>query len=404
MEYDVLIVGGGMVGASLACALGDSPLRVGVLEPHPAQSEWDEREYDIRVSAITRATQRVFEAVGAWPGMLAHRVCPYQAMRVWDATGKGRVHFDAAEIGEPDLGHIIENRVILAALLARMAEFDNVRLHCPAQVAGMVRDAQGVRLTLADGQTLHARLVVGADGANSWVRQQAGIETIGWSYEQSALVATIRTARHHQDTCWQRFMPSGPLAFLPLPEGLSSIVWSTHPEQAEALAAMPEPAFLQALQQAFGDELGEMQAVGPRGVFPLLLRHAKRYTDERLVLMGNAAHAIHPLAGQGLNLGVSDVAALAELLCAAAQAGDDPGAYPLLRRYERWRKGDNLAVMGAMDGFKRLFSNDNPLLIPLRNVGLNLAERAGPLKTLMIRRAMGLEGDLPRLCLGKPIP
>ncbi len=402
MEYDVVIVGGGMVGASLACALGNSPLRIAVVEPSVAPMTWDESEYDIRVSAITRATQRAFEGIGAWDGMVRRRVSPYQRMQVWDATGSGKIAFDAANIAEPDLGLIIENRVILAALLERMAEFDNITLHCPAKVASMQRDDRHASLTLDDGQTLRGRLVVGADGANSWVREQVGIDTIGWPYEQSAVVATIRTEHHHQDTCWQRFMPTGPLAFLPLPEGLSSIVWSTDPAQAVALAEMPEELFLRELQQAIGDPLGRMVATGPRGVYPLILRHAKRYADPRVVLVGNAAHAIHPLAGQGLNLGVSDIAALAQLVLQASRAGEDIGELALLRRYERWRKGDNIAVMAAMDGFKRLFSNDNPLLRPLRNLGLTLADRSGPLKHAMIRRAMGLEGDLPALCRGVP--
>ncbi|MBE0510516.1 MAG: UbiH/UbiF/VisC/COQ6 family ubiquinone biosynthesis hydroxylase [Chromatiales bacterium] len=403
MQYDVLIVGGGMVGASLACALGDGPLRVGLIESHPAEQQWDEAEFDIRVSAITRASEQVFRAVGAWAGMRAKRVRPYQAMQVWDGTGSGSIHFDAADIGEPNLGHIIENRVILAALLERMADFSNLDRYCPAQITAIHREESRVTVSLADGQQLQARLVVGADGSGSLVRREAGIETIGWSYDQHAVVATIRTERSHQDCCWQRFMPDGPLAFLPLPGGFSSIVWSTTPERAAELLAMPEADFLSALQQAFGDRLGAMLATGPRAAFPLMLRHAKRYTDPRLVLVGNAAHAIHPLAGQGLNLGVSDVAALAEVLLAAQAKGEDIGELAVLRRYERWRKGDNLAVMAAMDGFKRLFGNQHLLLQPLRNLGLRLADQAAPLKSRMIRRAMGLEGDLPQLCRGFPL-
>lgn len=403
MDFDLLIIGGGMVGATLACALGDTPLRIAVVEAHEAQTEWPEEGFDIRVSAITRATQRVFEAVGAWEGMAQRRVCPYQHMHVWDATGSGSIDFDAADIGEPDLGLIVENRVILAALLERMAAFDNVELLCPARVGELERSADGVSLTLEDGRTLRARVIIGADGANSWVREQAGIDTTGWAYDQTAVVATIKTSRHHQETCWQRFMPSGPLAFLPLPGGYSSIVWSTTPERAAELVEMDESRFLDQLQLAFGDKLGRMESTGPRGAFPLLLRHANRYSDERLVLVGNAAHAIHPLAGQGLNLGVSDVAALAEVLLQAQQDGQDIGELAVLRRYERWRKADNVAVMAAMDGFKRLFSNDNGALKLLRNAGLKLADRALPAKNLLIRRAMGLSGDLPRLSRSQPL-
>ncbi|MEJ2406976.1 MAG: UbiH/UbiF/VisC/COQ6 family ubiquinone biosynthesis hydroxylase [Candidatus Thiodiazotropha sp.] len=400
MDYDIVFVGGGMVGATIGCARGTTPLRVAVVESTVAQTEWPEEDFDIRVSAITRATQRVFAAVGAWGGMVGRRVCAYSHMHVWDATGSGEIDFDAADIGEPDLGLIVENRVILAALLERMAQFDNIELLCPAKVRELQRSDEGVTLTLEDDRALTAKLIVGADGANSWVREQARIDTTGWAYDQTAVVATIKTSKHHQDTCWQRFMPTGPLAFLPLPGGYSSIVWSTTPERAAELVAMEEGPFLDALQLAFGDKLGRMESTGPRGAFPLVLRHANRYTDTRLVLTGNAAHAIHPLAGQGLNLGVSDVAALVEVLLEAHADKQDIGDMAVLRRYERWRKADNVAVMAAMDGFKRLFSNDNGLLKLVRNIGMSLADKAGPAKNLMIRRAMGLSGDLPKLSRG----
>lgn len=403
MDFDILIVGGGMVGATLACALGDTALRIGVIESAEVPRSWPEEEFDIRVSAITRATEQVFAGVGAWEGMRRRRVEAYGHMHVWDATGSGAIDFDTADIGEPNLGHIIENRVILAALLERMAEFENVELICPAQVAALERHPDSARLTLQDGRSVQTRLIVGADGVNSWVREQAGITTTGWAYGQSAVVATIKTSQHHRNTCWQRFMPSGPLAFLPLPQGLSSIVWSTTPERAAELADMPEGQFLDALQQAFGDTLGRMESTGPRGAFPLALRHANSYTAERLVLVGNAAHAIHPLAGQGLNLGVADAAVLAEVLLEAHANKQDIGELSVLRRYERWRKADNVAVMAAMDGFKRLFSNDSVPLSLLRNLGLRLADRAGPVKDMMIRRAMGLTGDLPRLSRGLPL-
>ena len=399
-DYDLIIVGGGMVGASLACALGDTPLRIAVVENYPAQTEWPADSYDIRVSAITRATEKVFRMVGAWEGMVARRVTPYSAMDVWDGTGTGSIGFDCAELGEPDLGHIIENRVILAALLERMGEFENIELLCPAQVSELVRDENAAALTLADGRSLTASLIVGADGANSWVREQAGITTTGWPYEQTAVVATIKTEKHHNGVAYQRFMPEGPLAFLPMPEGLSSIVWSTSPERSTELIEMEEAAFLAELQIAFGDKLGAMQQTGPRGAFPLLLRHANRYCDERLVLVGNAAHAIHPLAGQGLNLGVSDIAALAEVVLETHRNKCDIGDLAVLRRYERWRKADNVAVMAAMDGFKRLFSNDIAPLKLIRNVGLSLADHSGPVKNAMMRRALGLSGDLPKLSRG----
>ncbi len=399
-DYQVIIVGGGMVGATIACALGDTPLKVALVEATPAEREWPADSWDIRVSAITRATQRVFEAVGAWEGMSAMRVSPYRTMHVWDATGKGAIHFDCAELGEPDLGYIVENRVILKALLDRLADLPNVDLLCPAKVKSLHCDPGEAKLELEDGQVLRGRVVVGCDGARSWVREQAGIGTTGWMYDQTAVVATIKTSRHHGEAAYQRFMPTGPLAFLPLPEGLSSIVWSTTPEHAAELLALPDSEFLDRLQHAFGDTLGRMESTGPRGGFPLMLQHANRYVGERVVLAGNAAHAIHPLAGQGLNLGVSDAAALAEVLLKARAEGRDIGEYGVLRRYERWRKGDNVAVMAAMDGFKRLFSNDLPPLRLARNLGLRVADAAGPLKRSLMRRALGVTGDLPRLSRG----
>ncbi len=397
-SFDLIIVGGGMVGATLACALGGSPLRVAVLDSGPAEIAWPRDDYDSRVSALTRASQRIFEGVGAWQGMLERRVAPYYAMHVWDATGSGAIHFEAGEIGEPDLGHIVENCVILAALRERMAAFDNITLLCEVEPSLLEKDSDGATVALADGRQLRARLVVGADGARSWVREAVGITATGWAYDQHALTANVYTSLPHQSACWQRFMSDGPLAFLPLPEpNLSSIVWSTTPEHARELAAMEESAFLDALQLAFGERLGRMQAVGRRGVFPLVLQHADAYCRDRAVLIGNAAHAIHPLAGQGLNLGTLDAAALAELLLDAQRRQRDIGSLAVLRRYERWRKADNVAVTAAMDGIKRLFGSTLAPVRWVRNAGLTLTDRTAPVKTAMIRRAMGLSGDLPAL-------
>ncbi len=396
MTYDIVIIGGGMVGATIACALGGTRLRVGVVEPVAALRSFAQEEFDIRVSAITRATQNVFANLGAWDGMVARRVQPYREMQVWDAGGNGAIHFDCTELGEPDLGHIVENRVILAALLDRMAQFDNIDFLCPAQAQGMQLGDERAELYLADGRTLHAKLLIGTDGTSSWVREQAGIDTTGWAYDQSAVVCTVKTSRHHRDTAWQRFMPEGPLAFLPLPQGYSSIVWSTGHERAKELCAMPASQFLDELQVTFNnDVLGRMETVGPRAAFPLRLQHADHYVRPRLALAGNAAHTLHPLAGQGLNIGIADAAVLAETLLAAGTR--DPGSLSLLRRYERGRKGDNIAMLAAMDGFKRLFSNRNTPMAWLRNGGLTLANRVAPIKYFFMRRALGLGGELPRL-------
>ncbi len=394
-DYDIIIIGGGMVGATLACALGGSKLRIAVVEPVPAPRQFAGEEYDIRVSAITRATQNVFVALGAWEGMVARRVQPYLEMHVWDETGSGVIHFDSTELGEPDLGHIIENRVILAGLLDRMGDFDNIDFLCPASASGLRLGEGHAELFLADGRTLRAKLLVGTDGTTSWVREQAGIDSTGWAYDQSAVVCTVKTSKHHQDTAWQRFRPEGPLAFLPMPEGYSSIVWSTGHERARELCEMPATQFLDELQLAFGDALGRMESVGARGAFPLRLQHADQYVKPRLALAGNAAHALHPLAGQGLNIGVLDAAVLAEVLLDAGHR--DVGSLSLLRRYERRRKGENIAMVGAMDVFKRLFSNRNQALKLLRNTALSVVNRLGPAKHFFMRRALGLAGDLPPL-------
>ena len=397
-QYDLIISGGGMVGASLAAALGRQAIKVAVIEPQLPTLEWPKTEYDIRVSAITRATENLFERVDAWSKMRDMRVAPYRHMRVWDSSGDGAVHFDSTDLGEANLGHIIENSVIHKALLDRLGELDSVELITPAQITeleqheGHEKHDGHVDITLNTGHQLSAKLLVAADGANSWVREQVGISTTGWLYDQSAVVATVQTEKSHQRTAWQQFMPNGPLAFLPLDQSdLSSIVWSTSHEEAARLCELNEADFLTELYEAFGDRLGQMVKVGPRGAFPLQLKHANHYCSERVVLIGNAAHAIHPLAGQGLNLGINDVTELSTLISEAHGAGSDIGDYALLRRYERTRKGENVAVTAAMDGFKRLFSNDQPLLTAVRNIGLNLADHAGPIKNQIIRQAMGLK-------------
>lgn len=413
-DYDVIIVGAGMVGATLACALGPSTLRIAVLEaqPLPIDTALGD-DIDLRVSAITHASQRIFTAVGAWPGMTARRMNAFREMHVWDEGGgsvhSGEIHFDSADIGEHTLGHIIENRVIQAALLDRLRSFSNITLLCPASVASMVITADDVRVGLGQadanpGHPLTAKLVIGADGAHSKVRQLAGITTRGWSYAQKGVVATVQTGLPHHDTAWQRFLPNGPLAFLPLHDGRCSIVWSTTPEHADMLMAMDEAAFLGALERTFGDKLGKMlasprhgSAVVSRAAFPLNLQHATAYTAPRLALIGDAAHTLHPLAGQGVNLGVLDAATLAEVILEAYSAGKDIGAHGTLRRYERWRKGDNLAMMAIMDGFKRLFSNDLVPLRWLRTRGLRLTHRLPPIKNLIMHHAMGLAGDLPKM-------
>jgi len=399
-DYDVVIVGAGMVGAALACMLDGSGLRVALIEARSLRTHWPEGSVDLRVSAITAASRHIFMALDAWERMRALGVSPFQEMQVWDAAGGGAVHFEAADIGVPYLGYIIENRVVQTALLAGIAGSSSVTLICPAAINGMQRDAQGVRLLLADGRSLSTALVVGADGGNSRIRQLAAISTQGWSYDQQAVVAAVNTRLKHAETAWQRFLPAGPLAFLPLRDGRSAIVWSVSPARAKELLAMEASAFCRTLGEAFDHRLGEVLETSPRAVFPLRLQHADRYISQRLALVGDAAHTIHPLAGQGVNLGLLDAAALAEVIQDALDRGRDFATLPVLRRYERWRKGDNLLTMLAMDGFKRCFGAEFPPLRLLRNAGLRLVDAAPPVKHRLIRHAMGLKGDLPRMARG----
>jgi len=388
-DYDLIIVGGGMVGAALACAMAEQHFRVALIEGREPDLSWPQEDYQIRVSAITRASQHVFENLHAWRHMVKRRVCPYREMKVWDATGSGHIHFDSAEIAEPDLGHIIENSVIQAGLWERLCELPNVQRFCPNTPKQLNITPQHASLTLDDGQVLQGALLIGADGGRSWVRDQMGFESKGWAYQQDAVVATVRHELNHQETCWQRFSADGPLAFLPLDEKTCSIVWSTNPEHAQQLLQLDKEAFLKELHLSFGDELGKMLEVGERAAFPLRLGHTTQYTSSRLALIGDAAHSIHPLAGQGVNLGLGDMSALADVLFAARKRGVDLGDELVLRRYERARKADNVAMLAAMDGFKRLFSNDQPVLKFARNLGLNLTDNLPPLKQLFMQQALG---------------
>jgi 2-octaprenylphenol hydroxylase len=396
-HFDVLIVGGGIVGLTLACALGNSRLQLAVVDAHGPQDIKPGDAYDLRVSAISRASQQVFINLQAWQGMKQRRISPFEHMHVWDATGSGEIHFDAAELGVDALGHIIENEVTRAALLERLQQFDNIHWLCPAEVAEIRYQPPRSQLILADGRSLSAALLVGADGASSRVREAAGISLEQVPYQQKGVVCVAHSARHHQDTAWQRFLPSGPLAFLPLADGSCSIVWSASDAEADHLLSLEEPAFCRELEQAFDYTLGQVTSVGPRAAFPLIRRHARNYVEAGLALIGDAAHTIHPLAGQGANLGILDAASLAQVILQADLNKQDFASYATLRKFERWRRGENTIMMYSMSGFKNLFSNDQSALSAVRNFGLNLVNSLGPVKHTFMRHAMGLEGDLPDL-------
>jgi 2-octaprenylphenol hydroxylase len=397
IAYDIVIVGGGMVGTALACALGNSPLKVAVLDRVTA-APIPERDYDQRVSAVTLASRALFENLGAWEGMERRRVSPVREMRVWSDDDGGSIHFNAAEIGEPALAYIVENSVIQTALIERLHRFTNVHYLCPVELGDITLADNGAAIVLRDGRLLQTRLLVGADGAGSAVRRAAGIETHSLKLNQQGIVATVATERPHAQIARQRFLSTGPLAFLPLDEPHScSIVWSADSARAEQLMALDDVAFINELQIVFGDSLGAIQTVSPRATFPLALSHAKAYTAPHLALIGDAAHTVHPLAGQGVNLGFLDAATLAEVLLDAAANHKDIGGHAVLRRYERWRKGDNLAMISVTGGFKYLFGNELPVVSQLRNWGLDLTNAATPVKNFIMRRASGLEGDLPKL-------
>jgi 2-polyprenylphenol 6-hydroxylase len=396
-QYDIIIIGGGMVGLTLACALGQQQFKVAVVEAHQPEDINKNGAYALRVSAISKSSQQILQNVKAWPGMLGRRACAYQHMQVWDATGDGRIYFDAADLGLDSLGHIIENQVIQFALLEQCLTLPGVDWLCPAKVSDIAFSETQQQVTLEDGRIIAANLLVGADGASSRVRNAAGIELNQSAYEQKAVVAVVKSSQYHKDTAWQRFLPSGPLAFLPLDDGSCSIVWSAESQRADELIAMDEADFIVELQSAFENTLGQVESVSQRAAFPLVRRHANEYVKQGVALVGDAAHTIHPLAGQGVNLGMLDAAALAETIMQARAQRKNIASLTTLRRYERWRRADNSLMMYSMSGFKNLFSNERAELLWLRNAGLNLANSVGPVKNKLMRHALGLEGDLPEM-------
>ncbi len=402
MRADLLIVGAGMVGSALALALQDSGLEVLLLDGSPLSVKPFDAEaaFEPRVSALSAASQRILERLGVWDGIAARRSSPYTDMHVWDGSGTGQIHFSASSVHAEVLGHIVENRVVQDALLDRLHDCD-LGMLANARLEQMRRSGDDWLLTLADGRQLRAPLVIAADGANSAVRRLTGMATREWDYMHHAIVTSVRSSQPHQSTAWQRFTDHGPLAFLPLErdgqQDWCSIVWSTTPSEAERLMALDEAGFCRELERAFEGRLGEVISADPRLCVPLRQRHAKRYVAEGLALIGDAAHTIHPLAGQGVNLGFLDAAVLAEVLLQAAERGERLADVKVLSRYERRRMPHNLALMAAMEGFERLFQADRLPVRWLRNAGLKLVEQMPEAKALFVREALGLTGDLPAL-------
>lgn len=384
-QCDIAIVGAGMVGAATACLLAAEGLNVRVIETRLPEHYAPDQPLDLRVSAISQASVALLDKAGAWSHLQQMRLCPYRRLETWELDGFA-TRFDSADLGLPQLGYIIENRLVQLALLRRMEDFPNIQTHTPAAVTSLRQSADQAVLTLDDGTELQARWVLACDGAESHTRRLAGIGVSRFEYRQHCMLINIDTDFEQEDITWQQFTPSGPRAFLPLPGRHGSLVWYDSPARIRALAAMGNEALAAEVRRHFPARLGGFQVTG-KGSFPLVRRHANHYHAGRVVLLGDAAHTINPLAGQGVNLGFKDVACWAELLGKAGTAWHD---ITLASRYERRRRPDNLLMQSGMDLFYGVFSNDIGPLRLTRNLALTLADKAGPLKEMALRYALGL--------------
>jgi len=403
-QAEVVVGGAGFAGLALAIALrqglGD-PFTVTVADPALAHA----RSKDPRASAIAAAARRLFEAIGVW-GAVTDHAQPILDMVVTDSKLDNAVRptfltfGGEVEEGEP-FAHMIENRYLVDAL-AEKAKSLGVELRA-TPVAGFAANANSTDVQFADGETITARLLVGADGARSLIREQAGIATHGWNYGQSAIVTTVAHERDHNGRAEEHFLPAGPFAILPLTGRRCSIVWTETSGEAQRIVALADNEFHAELEKRFGLQLGDIEIVGPRRAFPLGLFTARTFIGERLALVGDAAHIIHPIAGQGLNMGLRDVAALAETIADAARLGLDPGGPEVLERYQRWRRFDTMTMGVATDGLNRLFSNHSDALRLARDIGLGLVERMPMLKRMFIREAAGVTGDVPKLLKGEAL-
>ncbi|MEL6450494.1 MAG: FAD-dependent monooxygenase [Pseudomonadota bacterium] len=405
-DSDILIVGGGLSGPILALALAQAGHRVAVIDAL-AEKVRKNAGFDGRSYAVALTSQRLLAGIGIWDALADHSQ-PILEIKVSDGrAGEGPspffMHFDHAEIEEGPMGHMVQDRHLRRALLDAMADTPGVAHIAGDSVTAQTPDAAGVTATCASGKTLRARLLVGADGRGSGTATRAGIKRTGWGYGQTALVSAIAHEKPHHGVAHQFFMPAGPLAILPLPGNVSSIVWSETASNAAAFHALPDADYLTMLRPRFGDFLGEISLAGQRYTYPLALSLANHMVADRVALVGDAAHGVHPIAGQGLNAGMRDIAALAEVLTDALRRGEDMGSPAVLDRYAAWRRFDNTALAVATDSFNRLFSNDNVLVRGVRDLGMGLVSKMPALRRSFIREAAGLTGDLPRLMQGQPL-
>lgn len=408
-HYDVVIAGGSFVGLTLAAALAHalpSGFRVAVVDKVPL-APGPRPIGDGRASAISAAGRKLFDVIGLW-GALADHAQPIVDIDVTDSRLTSPVrqlflHFDAElEPGAP-AAYMLENDVLREALIAHVGGADGVSLLAPRSVTGFTSDMHAIRVRLDGGETLESRLLVAADGRRSALRRMAGIKTVGWSYGQTGIVTTVAHEKPHHGRAVQHFLPAGPFAILPLQGDRASLVWTETRDTARAIMALDDEGFLRELTERFGHRLGKLALAGPRQAYPLDMHLARAFVAPRLALAGDAAHGVHPLAGQGLNIGLRDVAALTEVVVEAARLGLDPGGGAVLERYERWRRFDSAFSAVVMDGMNRLFSNDSDLIRAARTFGLGLVDRIPPLKAFFVREAAGLTGELPRLLRGEPL-
>ncbi len=398
-QTDVVIVGGGMVGATVALGLAQAGFDVTLLERRAPSLEWsDEAPYQTRVSALTRASENILKHLNAWGGIERRRCHAFTDMHVWESVSDAEVHFDARDVQELNLGYVVENNVIQAALWEQIPDYPNLHLIVGQTPTDLILENDQAWLILDNGVRLQARLVVGADGALSKTRDMAGIAVQEHDYQQCAVVGCVKTELPNQDTCWQRYQAEGPFAYLAMDDNMSSIAWYLPVEQMQWALSLSDDAFAAAIAEASGHKLGEVVEVGERSAFPLVRRHAEQYVKPHFVLVGDAAHTVHPQAGQGVNLGLLDAAALVEVLTEAKQANSEHwDRFAVLRRYERWRRGDNVIVQRSMEGFDWLFKQDQGLKNQFRQWVLPLADQAKPLKRWLMSQALNGREVLPAL-------
>jgi 2-octaprenyl-6-methoxyphenol hydroxylase len=405
-DAELVIAGGGLNGMLLAVACAGVGLSTIVIDRQDPAAMTGDR-FDARTSAIAYGSRLVFDGIWLWPA-IASEAEPIREIRVADDDSPLFLHYDDRELapgtgGSTPLGYIVENRVLRRALFDRAATLPSLKLLAPQAVTAMEASEGGATVALADGTRLKTRLVAAADGQNSPLRRAAGIGTVEWRYQQIGIVTTVAHERPHGGIAVEHFLPAGPFAILPMTGNRSSIVWTEDADLAPHLLALPDPEFAAELRTRFGDFLGAIEPVGPRWSYPLALMQAERYVGRRLALVGEAAHVIHPIAGQGLNIGIRDIAALAEIVIDARRLGLDIGDPSLLERYERWRRADALMLAAVTDGLNRLFSNTIMPVRLARDVGLAIVNRLPPLKRLLMQHAMGVLGDRPRLARGEPL-